>query len=368
MSAPPSVVYASEGRALHAFALDARTGALSLASSATLPELVQYAAIDAQRRILYISASDRDTRHLVVAMRIDPATGALRPHGPPIVPADGRVIHLSVDPAGEHLVLAHPLANRLSVLALQADGSPAGVVPQSADMDTGFFAHQAKLDPEGQGLVACALGADATATAAEKPGVLTAFQYARGRLARTGRVTLGPGLGPRHLEYAHGRVYVAVERGNRLAVFDYARGVLAAEPRFVVTTLDDPERVRPSQRTGAIRFHPNGRWLYVTNRANAADLSGAFAGGENAVALFDVDTHTGRPALRAHFDTGGIEPRTFTIDTTGRFLVVANHSTLGVIPRSWSVFRIEDGGRLRLVHKYDREAADLFWIGSVALS
>jgi len=365
---PRVVVYASEGRALHAFALDLETGALSLSSSATLPEIVQYAAVDARRRILYISASDRDTRHLVVALAIDPRTGELRPHGDPVVPADGRVIHLCADGEGRHLVLAHPTTHRLSVLALQGDGSLGAPVAQAEDMDTGFFAHHAKLDPEGGGLVACALGADATSTAAEKPGVLTAFRYERGVLARTGRVALGPGLGPRHLEYAHGRIYVAVERGNRLAVFDYAGGVLAPAPRFVVGTLAAPASVRPSQRAGAIRLHPNGCWLYVTNRANAADASGAFAGGENNLALFHVDPQTGRPETRGHFETGGVEPRTFTIDPTGRFLIVANHTTLGALPRRWTVFRIDDAGRLERVHDYDRATADLFWIGSVALS
>jgi 6-phosphogluconolactonase (cycloisomerase 2 family) len=265
-------------------------------------------------------------------------------------------------------VLAHPLVHRLSVLALRADGSIGAPVPQAEDLDTGFFAHHAKLDTESGGLVACALGADATTQGPEKPGVLTAYRYVQGQLTLTGRVELGAGLGPRHLEYAPGRVYVAVERGNRLAVLDYAGGVVTPEPRFVVDTLAAPAHVRPSQRAGAIRFHPNGRWLYVANRANAADGQGAFAGGENNVALFDVDPESGRPEARGHFDTGGIEPRTFTVDPTGRFLVVANHSTLGSIPRSWTVFRIEEGGRLELAHKYDRATGDLFWIGSLALS
>jgi 6-phosphogluconolactonase len=368
LSPAPVVVYASEGRALHAFGLDPEVGSLSLRSSIELPEPVQYAALDARRPRLYVSASDRDTRHFVAALAIDAATGALTPLGEPIVPADGRVIHLSVDAEGRHLVLAHPLVHRLSVLALRGDGSIAAPVTQAEDMDTGFFAHQAKLDPDGRGLVACAMGADAAAQGPEKPGVLTAYRYDGGQLTRTGRVTLGAGLGPRHLDYARGRVYVAVERGNRLAVFDYAGGALAPEPRFVVDTLAQPSNVRPSQRAGAIRFHPNRRWLYVTNRANAADVHGAFAGGENNVALFDVDPQTGRPEPRGHFDTGGIEPRTFTVDPTGRFLVVANHSPLGLVPRSWTVFRIADDGRLELARKYDRATADLFWIGSVALS
>jgi hypothetical protein len=151
---------------------------------------------------------------------------------------------------------------------------------------------------------------------------------------------------------------------------------LAEEPRWLVPTLADPTRVRPAQRAGAIHLHRNGRWLYVTNRANATrteDGGPVFVGGENNIALFVLDVATGEPRLAGHFDTGGIEPRTFTIDSTGTFLVVANHSTLGVrtargdaaaVPRSWVVYRIGDDGGLALVRRYDRRIADLFWIGA----
>jgi 6-phosphogluconolactonase len=295
------------------------------------------------------------------------------------VPADGRVIHLDVDGRAEHLALAHPQARRVSVIALRDDGTLGDPVAQPGPTDTGFFAHQARFDPEDRGLVACAMGRDASGDTPEEPGELTAFRYRRGLLTHTARVRLGPGLGPRHLEFAHGRVYVAVERGNRLAVLDYADGVLAATPSFMVATLADPATVRPLQRAGAIHFHPNRRWLYLTNRANAAveresggDTARVYVGGENDVALFHVDSASGEPRLAGHFETQGIEPRTFTIDPTGAYLIVANHSTLDAldadgrvraIPRSWVVFRIGDEGRLTLVQKYERFTADLFWIG-----
>ena len=362
------VVYASEGRQLHALDLDAAGGGLSLRATATLPETVQYAALHPRGRILYISASDRARRHFVAALAFDPRANTLTPHGDPVEAPGGRVIHLAADPEGRHLVLAHPLAGRLAVLALRADGTLGAPVAQHEDPVPGFFTHQALLQPDGRGLVACAMGADATASAPETRGALTAYRFEDGRLTRTRRVELAPGLGPRHLAYAHGRIYVVLERGNRLAVFDHSTGALAPEPQIVAETLQEPANVRRSQRAGALHFHPNGRWLYVTNRADAADEGGTFAGGENNLALFAVDPHTGRPEARGHFDTGGIEPRAFTIDPMGRFLVVANHSAVGSTPRRWTVFRILDGGRLERVAAHDRAAGDLFWIASEALS
>jgi 6-phosphogluconolactonase (cycloisomerase 2 family) len=372
-------VYASEGKSLHAFALDPESGALTRVGTLELPELVLYGAVDSTARFLYLSVSDRRERHLVMAVALDPATGLPSLHGAPLTCETGRVIHLSIDAAGAFLVLAHPQAQRLTVIALEPDGRLGRWLPASEE--AGFFAHQAQLDPGSRGLVACALGADATDQATERPGELRAFGYELGRLTATDRVVLAPGLGARHLAYGDGRVYVVLERGNRLAVYDYAAGRLAATPRFVVGTLHDPDRVRPAQRAGAIHFHPNGRWLYVSNRANATMPAAAgdatapvFAGGENAIALFVVDPRTGEPRLTAQADTLGIEPRTFTIDARGRFLVVANHSTLDeldadgrprAIPRSHVVYRIAGDGRLERLHQYDRTDGDLFWIGAV---
>src|SRR5687767_1815797 len=132
-----AVVFASEGRALHTFGIDPETGALSLRATAVLPEPVQYAAVDAVRSRLYVSASDRESRHLVVALSMG-ARGELRALGEPIVPAAGRVIHLCVDPAGEHVLLAHPLTAQLSVVALRADGSLGRPVAQDEVPETGY--------------------------------------------------------------------------------------------------------------------------------------------------------------------------------------------------------------------------------------
>jgi 6-phosphogluconolactonase (cycloisomerase 2 family) len=372
-------VYASEGERLYALDLDPDSGALQRVAMLELPHPVQYGAFRADGRFLYLSVSDREARHLVVAVALDPSTGTPQMHGAAVAAEAGRAVHLSVDAPGRHLLLAHPQTERLTVLALNADGT-LGEWLAPFEEGLGFFAHQAELAPGGAGLVACALGADATDDTPEKPGTLTAFRYEAGRLTRTGRTEVGPGLGPRHLAYGRSRVYVVLERGNRLAVYDYAGGTLAGAPRFLVSTLRRPHDVRPAQRAGAVHFHPNGRWLYVTNRANATVDAGAdeaaravFAGGENAIALFVVDEATGEPRLDAHFDTLGIEPRTFALDPAGRFLIVANHSTLDkwdaggqprAIPRSHVVYAIGADGHLELRHKYDRRDGDLSWIGA----
>jgi 6-phosphogluconolactonase len=62
--------------------------------------------------------------------------------------------------------------------------------------------------------------------------------------------------------------------------------------------------------------HPNGRFVYLTNRAAATvELEGkkVFAGGENSVAVFSIDPATGEPTLIQNIDGRGIQLRTFAM-------------------------------------------------------
>ncbi|HTV20266.1 MAG TPA: beta-propeller fold lactonase family protein, partial [Polyangiaceae bacterium] len=204
-----------------------------------------------------------------------------------------------------------------------------------------------------------------------------------GQLTHRQTVLPGPGLGARHLDYRGDQVFVAMERGNRLFTYRYRDGVLDEHPEFDVSTLRDPDHARVGQRAGAIHLHPNGRYLYVTNRAartESVTLGGravdVLAGGENDIALFALDPGSGEPRPVAHFETRGIEPRTFTLDPSGRFSIVANQSsrnvldasgTLRVVPRSVVVFAVDDEGRLNFRHEYEFAQGELFWIGAVQL-
>ena len=126
-------------------------------------------------------------------------------------------------------------------------------------------------------------------------------------------------------------------------------------------------------------MHPNGRFVYAVNRASTStELDGkrVFAGGENNFAVYSIDPATGEPSLIQHVETHGIHCRTFHIDPSGRLLVAAHimpllvkdDGALRTVPASLAVFRIDDGGRLDFVRKYDVDVGDktMFWMGMVA--
>jgi 6-phosphogluconolactonase len=190
-------------------------------------------------------------------------------------------------------------------------------------------------------------------------------------------------FGPRHLDFHPTQpwVYVSIESQNKLYVYkrDPATG-LAREPMFIKDTLADPKSPL-RQGAGTIHFHPNGRTLYVANRASATvEFEGkkVFAGGENGIAVFAIDPSTGEPTLVQSMDGRGITLRTFALDPSARMLVAASQIALPVrdggavktVPAGLSVFRIGADGRLDFARKYDVDVGDKnqFWSGVVALA
>jgi 6-phosphogluconolactonase (cycloisomerase 2 family) len=175
-------------------------------------------------------------------------------------------------------------------------------------------------------------------------------------------------------------VFVSRERENVLSVFEMRAGSLGAAPLFSRSTLASPGDGRSPQAASGIHVHPGGQFVYVMNRATGtAEFKGrqVFAGGENTIAVFAVDPATGKPERIQNVDTRGFAARTFSIDPSGRILVVANlikfpvRTGAGIeeVPASLAVFRIADG-RLTYVRKYDVDvgADSIFWNGIVALS
>ena len=136
----------------------------------------------------------------------------------------------------------------------------------------------------------------------------------------------------------------------------------------------------PGQTTSSVHVHPNGQFVYVANRASGtATFNGVpvFAGGSNDIAVFRINQETGEPSLMENVDTRGFTPRTFSIDPSGRMLVVGNQTTLQVrdgekvntVPPNLAVFRIQADGRLTFLRRYDLaiDRKPLWWMGLVAL-
>jgi 6-phosphogluconolactonase len=383
-------LYASVGPELTQYDVDVEAAALVRRGAVTLPANVHYAWPHASGRYLYVASSDSapgagsaGDKHHVTAFGIDPATGGLSPHGEPI-PLPTRPIHMTTDIPSDHLLVAFSNPSALRVYRVNPDATPDDEVRQPELIDAGIYGHQVRVSPDNRLAILVTRGHDAAAGKPEEPGALKIFQYKDGLL--TDEVSVAPnggyGFGPRHLDFHPSKpwVYVSLERQNKLDMFEITSGKLSAAPVFRKETLAEPGNIRGRQAAGTVHVHPNGRFVYAANRASSTvrvDGKSVFAGGENTFAVYEIDMTTGEPVPIQQVDTHGIHCRTFHIDPSGRMLVAAHIMALPVregaairtVPASLAVFRIDDGGKVDFVRKYDVDVGSrtMFWMGMVPL-
>lgn len=388
---PGIALYRSVGEELVHYEVDVDGAALVKRTAVTLPAKVQYAWPHPSRQYLYLASSDggpgssgiKGDKHHVSALRIDPATGALQLHGQP-QPLPSRPIHISLDTAGAYALVAYNAPSGVTVHAINPDGTIGTRINQPGPLDTGIFAHQVLVSPSNRTAILVTRGNDAAGGKSEDAGALKLFHFKDGVLTNLASVAPGGGygFGPRHLDFHPTRpwVYGSIERQNQLHAYVLQGDGLAPEPAFVRDTLADPGNQRPRQMASAIHVHPNGRFVYVSNRADSTvDFEGqrVFGGGENSIAVYSINQATGEPTLIQHIDTRGIHVRTFALDPSGRVLVagsimplpVRDGTRVSTVPAGLSVFRVGADGKLGFVRKYDVETGNktMFWMGIVGL-
>jgi 6-phosphogluconolactonase (cycloisomerase 2 family) len=381
-------LYASVGPELTQYDVDVDAASLTRRGTVRVPANVQYAWPQASRRFLYVASSDSasgmgaaGSQHHVSAFRIDAATGALAPHGAPIA-LPTRPIHMATDVPSEHILVAFNNPSALRVYRINADATPGEEVRQPGPIDAGIFAHQVRATPDNRQVILVTRGHDSAGAKAEEPGALKVFDFQAGVLGNETSVAPGGGFGfgPRHLDFHPSQpwVYVSLERQNALDMFDLHNGALAPAPRFRKDALARPVPPGVRQLVGTAHVHPNGRTVYVANRASdTVEYTGqrVFAGGENSLAVYAIDPASGEPSLIQHVDTQGIHPRCFHIHPGGRLLVVGHIMGLKMrdgdlirtVPARLSVFRVGEDGRLAFARSYDVDVGDrtMWWMGMV---
>jgi 6-phosphogluconolactonase len=384
-----TVFYASVGGDLTLYSMDVDNASLTKVNTISLPANIQYAWPHPNRQFFYIASSgggpgQPSNVNFAHAFKIDPATGALTQHGQP-QNLPSRPIHTSVDIAGEYLLTAYNDPSNLTVHRINKDGTLGERVAQPNQLDTGKYAHQIRATPDNQQVMMVTRGNNAPDDNPVNPGSLKVYNFKNGVLSMAAAVQPGDGMkfGPRHLDFHPTQpwVYVSIESQNKLYVYrrDPQTG-LTKDPVFIKETLSDPN-TRFRQSASTIHVHPNGRFVYLTNRASrTVDFEGkkVFEGGENSVAAFSINPQTGEPTLIQNIDAHGIQLRTFAIDPSARLLVAASIQPLLVrkgnsvenLSAGLSVYRLGEDGKLTFVRKYDVDTGTKtqFWSGMVTIA
>jgi 6-phosphogluconolactonase len=387
-----TVFYQGVGDQLTHWDVDVGNATLTRRVAITLPSNVQYAWPHPSRQFLYVTTSDAASGnapnpgkvHRLCAVRVD-ASGALQLHGEPQALSQ-RPIHNSVDASGTYALTCYNSPSNVTVHRINSDGTAGAQVQQTAKLDVGIFAHQIRTAPGNRAAILVTRGNRPEAKKAEDPGALKIYNFKEGLLSPLANLQVGGkgglGYGPRHLDFHPTQpwVYVSVESQNQLHMHRMQGDSLAAEPSYIKSTTVGNYDIHFPQGSGGIHVHPNGRTVYVSNRANATvDFNGkqVFRGGENNIAVFSINPNTGEPTLIQNADPQSFHIRTFSIDPSGRMMVAASIVDMSVrdgdnvryVPAALTVFRIGDDGKLTFVRKYDVELGGKFqwWTGFVGL-
>jgi 6-phosphogluconolactonase len=387
-----AVFYSSVGPALTLHQINIDDAALTRQGTVLLPANIQYAWPHPSKHFLYVASSNggpgsagvKGDQHFLTALRVDPASGALQAHGPS-ASLPTRPIHMSLDRTGAYALTAYNNPSGVTVHRINPDGTVGEEVKQAASLDGGIYGHQVRVTPANNAAILVTRGNDAAGGKPEDPGALKVFAFKDGQLANQASVAPGGGygFGPRHLDFHPTLpiVYVSLERQNKLYVYRLKDDTLDPQAIFMKDTLAEPGKERTRQAASTVHVHPNGRYVYVGNRASdTVDFEGkkVFPGGENSIAVFSIDQATGEPTLIQSADVHGIHPRTFSLDPSGRMMVAAHIQPMLVRdgagtrsqPANLTTFRVGADGKLTFVKAYDVDTGGAlqFWSGMVALA
>ena len=119
-----------------------------------------------------------------------------------------------------------------------------------------------------------------------------------------------PGSGPRHfIFHPNGKfAYIIEEISGTIEAFKYNDGKLDNIQRIAT----HKEELKEGYGSADIHISPDGKFLYASNR-----------GVENNIAIFSIKSD-GKLVIVGYQSTLGNHPRNFSLDASGKFLIVAN--------------------------------------------
>jgi 6-phosphogluconolactonase len=221
--------------------------------------------------------------------------------------------YVSLHQSGKWIVNANYSGGSVAVHALAEDGSiqPAAQVIKYADSSiikarqNQSHIHSAVFSPDHRYLFLPDLGADKIRIyrfnqSQDKPLAEVQIPFVK---------TLA-GSGPRHFTFhPNGKfAYCIEEISGTIDAFQYANGKLNNIQRVATHT----DQFKDNFGSADIHISPDGKFLYASNR-----------GVENNIAIFSIKKD-GKLTSIGYQSTLGNHPRNFSIDASGKFLIVAN--------------------------------------------
>jgi len=321
---PPQDSTGSKG--IYVYRWDATTGRASLLSHTDGVVNPSYLEIAPDKQHVY-AVTDSRTQAIgsVSAFRLDREKGRLefinkQPSG------GANPVYVSVHRSGRWVAVANYTGGSLAVLPTGGDGAllPYGQFAQHTGHSINPtrqekpHVHSVVFSPDFRSLYAQDLGEDSIS--------IYTFNSAEPMPLRDAeKIAIMPGSGPRHLIFhPNGRyAYLVEELGGSVDVYRWYPGT--GHLQLLQRIATHPDTAKGPFRSADLHVSADGRFLYVTNRES-----------ESNITTFSIDPNKGVLRTIGYTPVLGKEPRNFTIDPTGRYILVGNQDSDEVV-----IFKID---------------------------
>jgi len=315
-----------ESKGIYAFTFDDASGALTPVGLVAETPNPSFLTASANGGVVFavneVGSFGGEKSGSVTSFRVDAATHKLTPINT-VSSRGADPCHLMLDATGRFLAVANYSGGTFAIFPVAADGriSPASTVltnrgsgPNRQRQDAPH-AHMVLFDATNHFLYGADLGVDRVH--------VYKFDPATGATTQAPSAAVAAGAGPRHLVlHPNGRsAFVINELASTISTFARNATTGALTLNSTVSTL--PNGFSGASTTAEIAIHPNGKFLYGSNR------------GHDSIAVYSVGAN-GELKLVEIESTRGKTPRNFAIDPGGRWLIAANQET-----NTLAVFRID---------------------------
>jgi len=301
----------SEG--IYVYNFDSKTADVKQVSMIKNVSNPSYLALSKKQDFLY-SVYEDGTNSAASAFKFDTKTGnadflnkeATNGQNPCFILTDGK-----------NVLTANYSGGSISVFGVKADGSLSTIKQNIQHIGSGpdkrqasAHVHQVLFTPDNKYVVATDLGED-------RVYVYNYQADAETPLTLKHSIKTNAGSGPRHLAFSpNGKfAYLAHEFNGKISVFSYNDGNLTLLQEIATVAEGFSGKIDAAD----IHISEDGKFLYESNRGDA-----------NTISVFAIQKD-GKLKHVENVSTLGKGPRNFSIDPSGKFLLVAHQYTNDVV-------------------------------------
>ena len=300
-----------KSKGIYTYEFNSNTGEATYKSVAEVDN-PSYLVVSDDRKYVYSVSEDKTSK--INAFAYNSTSGVLTPINSQASGGRGPT-YVSVDASGKYVFAANYGGGSLSAFPVEKDGSLGADIQTiqhegssvNKERQSKPYVHSVVVSPDNRYLLAQDLGTDKVYIyrfdPKNRPTPLTP--------APQPFISVKPGSGPRHLTFHPDKkyAYLISEIGSTITAFKYKAGHLD----LLQTVSALPEGFTETGSSADIHFSPDGNFLYGSNRSTVNDI-----------VIYSVNKKNGKLTYVGRQPTLGKAARTFAIDPSGNFLVVAN--------------------------------------------